>query len=123
MPKGRWPRGTTPTSEVRGSGRECQAANVEEQLKGATPNSKSGVAAGRSYLPPETRSGGREELTHAQGQEWWPGGATPCPRSGGCVGTGGPRGATPCSRLGGAAVRRYSSSKVRSNGCALLEQP
>ena len=30
-----------------------------------------------------------------------------CPRSGGCVGTGGPRGATPRSRSGGAAVRRY----------------
>jgi len=26
-------------------------------------------------------------------------------------------------RSGGAAVRRYPSSKVRSNGCALLEQP
>ena len=36
---------------------------------------------------------------------------------------GGPRGATPCSRSGGLAVRRYSSSKVGSCGCALLEQP
>ena len=42
---------------------------------------------------------------------------------GGCVGAGGPRGATPCSRSGGATVRRYPSSKVRSNGGALLEQP
>jgi len=39
------------------------------------------------------------------------------------VGAGGPRGATPCSRSGGAAMRRYPSSKVRSSGCALLEQP
>ena len=46
----------------------------------------------------------------------------PRPRSGGCAGTGGPRGATPRSRPGGAAVRRYPSSKVRSSGCALLEQ-
>ena len=38
-------------------------------------------------------------------------------------GVGGPNGAIPCSRLGGAAVRRYPSSKVRSSGCALLEQP
>ena len=38
-------------------------------------------------------------------------------------GAGGPRGATPRSRSGGAAVRRYPSSKVRSSGCALLEQP
>ena len=36
---------------------------------------------------------------------------------------GGLRGVTPHSRLGGAAVRRYPSSKVRSSGCALLEQP
>ena len=36
---------------------------------------------------------------------------------------GGQRGATPCSRSGGAAVRRYASFKVRSGGCALLEQP
>ena len=35
---------------------------------------------------------------------------------------GGPRGATPCSRSGGVAMRRYPSSKVRSSGCALLEQ-
>ena len=34
----------------------------------------------------------------------------------------GSRGATPRSRSGGAAVRRYPSSKVRSSGCALLEQ-
>ena len=39
------------------------------------------------------------------------------------LGAGGLRGATPCSRSGGAAVRRYPSSKVRSSGCALLEQP
>ena len=48
---------------------------------------------------------------------------TPHLRSGGCAGTGGPRGATPCSRSGGAVVRRYPSLKVRSSGCALLEQP
>ena len=47
---------------------------------------------------------------------------TPSPRSSGCAGAGGPRGAIPCRRSGGAAVRRYPLSKVRSNGCALLEQ-
>ena len=36
--------------------------------------------------------------------------------------TGGPRGAIPHSRSGGAEVRRYPLSKVRSSGCALLEQ-
>ena len=40
-----------------------------------------------------------------------------------CVGAGGPRGAIPRSRSGGAAVRRYLWSKLRSSGCALLEQP
>ena len=39
------------------------------------------------------------------------------------AGTGGPRGAIPCWRSGRAAVRRYPSSKVRSSGCALQEQP
>ena len=36
-------------------------------------------------------------------------GATPHPRSGGCVGTGGPRGATPRSRSGRAAAFCWSS--------------
>ena len=40
-----------------------------------------------------------------------------------CVGAGGPRGATPRSRSGGVSVWRYPSSKVRSSGCTLLEQP
>ena len=57
-----------------------------------------------------------------QGQGRQPRGATPCPRSGGCVGTGGLRGATPRSRSGGAAVRRYPWSKARSSGYTLLEQ-
>ena len=44
-------------------------------------------------------------------------------RSRGCAGTGGPRGAIPRWRSGREAVRRYPLSKVRSNGCTLLEQP
>ena len=43
---------------------------------------------------------------------------TPRPKSGSCVSTGGPKGANPRSRSGGA-----TSSKERSSGCALLEQP
>ena len=46
-----------------------------------------------------------------------------CPRSGGCAGAAGPRGAIPRWRSGRAEVRQYSSSKVRSSGCALLEHP
>ena len=85
-----------PMPEVRGDGRECQAATAQGQPRGATP---------------------------AQGQGRRPGGATPHPRSSGCAGPGGPRGAIPRSRSGEVAVRRYPSSKVRSSGCALLEQP
>ena len=66
--------------------------------------------------------GGQEELPHIRDQGWWPGGATPRPRSSACMGTGGPTRATPHSRSGGATMRRYPSSKVRSSGCALLEQ-
>ena len=52
------------------------------------------------------------------------GGSEKCGQSGqGFEVAGGPRGATPHSRSGGVAVRRYPSSKVRSSGCALLEQP
>ena len=71
----------------------------------------------------KVRGGGQEELPATRSQGRLPGGATPHPRSGGCVGAGGPRGAIPRSRSGGAVVRRYPSSKVRSSGGALLEQP
>ena len=97
--------------------------HAEAWPREATPHTRSGVAAERSHPTPEVRGGGREEPPHARGEGQWPRGATPRPRSGGCAGAGGPRGATPPSRSGGAAVRRYSSTKVRSSGCALLEQP
>ena len=57
-----------PTSEVRGSGQECQDVMVQEQLRGATPCLRSGAVAGRSYPappPPEARANGREEIPHA----------------------------------------------------------
>ena len=91
--------------------------------RGATTCLRSGAAAERSSPSPEVRGSGQEELPRARGQGRWPRGATPRPRSCGCAVAGGPRGATPCSRSGGAAMRRYPSSKVRSSGCALLEQP
>ena len=57
-----------PTSEVRGSGRECQAAMVQD---------------GGEELPKfEVRGGGQEELPRFRGQRLQPGGATSCPRSG-----------------------------------------
>ena len=86
------------------------------------PRPRSGVAAKRRYLASKVR-GGREEPRCTRGQGWRPGRPTLHPRSGGCMGTGGPRGAIPCARSGGVALRRYPSHKVRSSGCAWLEQP
>ena len=37
-----------PMSEVRTSGRECQAATAQEQLRGVIPHPRSGAAAGRN---------------------------------------------------------------------------
>ena len=48
-------RRSYPTSEVRGGGRECQAATAQEP------------PAERSYPTPEVRGGGREEQPHFQG--------------------------------------------------------
>ena len=79
----------------------------------------------------EVRGSGREELPHVRGQEQPPRGATPRPRSSGCVGTRGPRGATPRFKVrrggheeispvqgkeqqlcfAGEAVKRYPTSK------------
>ena len=77
------------------------------QSRGATPRRRSGAAAKSARLL--RGRNGLEELPHVRG--------------GGCAGAGGPRGATPRSRSGGSVVRRYPSSKVRSSGCTLLEQP
>ena len=131
-----WPRGATlrlrsgataegsyPVSEVRGGGQECQAATVQEQPRGATPLPRSGAAARRSYPPSKARGNSWEELPHTRGQGWWPRPGTPCPRSGGCKGAGGPRGAISRSKSGGVAVKRYPSFNIRSSSCALLEQP
>ena len=123
MPDGRRTRGVTP---VRGQGRSPGGATPRprsgQQPREATPCPRLRVAAERSYPTSEDRGSGWEELPHAQGQGWQLGGATPCPRSGGCMGAGGPREAIPHSRSEGVVVRRYPSSKVRSSGCALLEQ-
>ena len=91
------------------------------QPRGATPRLRSGAVAESARLQQDRNS--QEELPHVQGQGRWLGGAMPRPRSSGCAGAGRPRGATSCSRSGGAAVKIYPLSKVRSSGCALLEQP
>ena len=80
-------------------------------------------AVERSYPMSEARGRGQEELPPARGQGRRPRQATTHPRSSGCMGTGGPRGAIPSSRSEEAAMRRYPSSRVKSRGCTLLEQP
>ena len=124
MPEGRQPRGVTqhPRS-VAESARLPRCRNGREELHKAEVRGGS-----REELPdastPEARGGGWEELPYAGGQGWRLGGPTPRPRSSGCAGVGGPRGAIPCSRSGRVAEKRYPFlPKVRSSGCALLEQP
>ena len=76
-----------PTSEVRGSGQEHQAATAQEWPRGATLRLRSGAAAERSYPTAErsyptteVRGGGREcQAATAQEQLR---GATPRLRSG-----------------------------------------
>ena len=70
-----------------------------------TPRQRSGAAAQSARL--RWHRNGQEELPHVRGQGWRPGGATPFPRRGGCMGRGGPRRAIPRSRSEGAAMRRY----------------
>ena len=77
--------------------------------------------AKRSYPSPKVR-GDDQESQVAMAQERLRG-ATPHPRSSGCMGANGSRGGTPHSRSGGVAVRRYPSFKVRSRSCTLLEEP
>ena len=79
---------------------------------------------------PEVRGGGREG--HAVTAQERPRGATPHLRSGAVAERSNPMSKerwlcgsrrAERTRSGEAAVRRYPSSKVRSSGCALLEQP
>ena len=81
------------------------------QLRGTTQK------RGYEELPLAHSQGRDRECENVTVQER-PRGGTPHPRSSGCTGAGGPRGVTPSSRSGGATMRRYSSSKVRSSGCA-----
>ena len=94
-------------SEVRGSGREWQAATAQEQPRGATLCPRSG-AAGRSHPVPEARGGSQEEQPHTQG----------------AVAAWVQEGLQELFHIQGEgavfSVRRYPSSKVRSTGCILL---
>ena len=74
-----------------------------------------GVAE-RSYPTPEVRGGSQEEQLQVQGAvaAWAQEGLEELSHIEGQEGQ---------RRSGRAEVRRYPSSKVRSKGCALLEQP
>ena len=80
-----------PTSEVRGSGLECQAATAQEWQRGATLRPRTAVA-GRRHPVSEVRGG--DPRSHPSPR---PGAAAgrSNPRSCGCAGTGGLRGAIP----------------------------
>ena len=71
--------------------------------------------AERSYPSLKVRGGGREELHHAGGQGWRPGGATPRRRSGVAAGRSYP---TPEVRGGGQEELNYARGQGRRPGGA-----
>ena len=135
MPEGPRPRGLTPRQR---SGAAAKSARLQRRRNGRKELPASEDRGRDREEIPSVRGQVRpwKELTRVRGQGQRLRGATPRPRPRvvagrtnptsrelSCMGTGGPRGAIPRWRSGRAAVRRYPSSKVRSNGCALLEQP
>ena len=55
------------TSEVRGSGLECQAVKAQGRPSGATLRLRSVAEAGKSYPASEVRDGGWEETPRVGG--------------------------------------------------------
>ena len=93
--------------KVRDGDPEHQVATVQEWRRGATPRPRTGVAAD-SYPMSEVWGGGQEEQPHIQG----------------AAAAWAQEGREELLHIqGGVAVRRYPSSKVRSSGCTLLEEP
>ena len=98
-----------PSPKVRGSDGERQAATAQERWpRGASPRPRSGAVAEKNYPTSEVRGPAREELPHLQGEA--------------AVGRRRAERSYSTFKVRRAAVRRYPSSKVRSSGCALLEQ-
>ena len=56
-----------PTSEVKGSGQECQVTNGAGTAEKSYPSLRSGAEARRTNPTPEARGGGREDQPHVQG--------------------------------------------------------
>ena len=104
-----------PTSKVRGSGRECQAATAQKRRRGATPCLRSGGLAERSY-PASEVGGRREELPRVRGQGRRLGGDTPRPQAGGQGRRQG--GTTPRPHaLGQGLLPGGPTPRPRSRGC------
>ena len=136
MPEGRRPRGVTPhptSGAAAKSARLRRRRNDREELphvrgqgqrpRGATQCPRLGAVAGRTYPTSEASGGSWEDLPHAEARGRGQEEQSHLQGVVAAQGAGGPRGASPCSRSEGAVVRRYPSSKVRSSGCTLLEQP
>ena len=94
---------------------------AQEQPRGTTPHPRSRATAERSHPKSEARGGGREEQPHTRGQG---GNWEEQPHAQGVVAGRVQEGLEEPSHIEGQerGGRRYPSSKVRSRGCALLEQ-
>ena len=125
MPQGRRPRGVTPrprSGAAAKSTRLRRHRNGREELPRVRGQGRQ--PGGDTPRPkPEARGDGREELPHAPKPEAKGGGGEEQPHIQGAVAARAQEGLEELSHIGRVAVRRYPSSKVRSNGYALLEQP
>ena len=83
-----------PTSEVRGSSRECQGATAQERLRGAIPRLRSGAATKRSYPAFEVRGGDERSYPASEVR-------------------GGDERSYPASEVRGSDERSYPASEVR----------
>ena len=88
--------------------------------RGDSPSRRSGAVAKRRYPKSKVMRSSWEDLPQIQGREQRPRGDTPSLRSGTAAKWRYPKSS---SRSGAVVMRIYPTSKVRSNGCTLLEQP
>ena len=108
MPEGWQPRGVTPRARS-GQRPRMPGCDAVEMAERSYPSLRSGVVARSSYPKPKARASGREDQSHIQE----------------AVAAQAQVGIEELSHVEGQEgqqVRRYPLSKVRSNGCALLEQ-
>ena len=111
--QGRRAGGTTPHPHAGGQGRRAGGATHAQgqELRREELPASEDMGSSQEKLPhapkPEAKGGGGEEQPHIQG----------------AVAARAQEGLEELSHIGRVAVRKYPSSKVRSNGYALLEQP